>query len=160
MASLSLREIVYDSPDYHQSVALRQLILRQPLNLTFTPADLAHDSTDIHLAAFTTPADNATELVATLVLQPLTAHSADTQQARPAIKMRQVAVAEHTQGRGIGRKLVGWSEEVARERGFDRMVLHARKPAVGFYTALGYQCVGDEFIEVGIPHQRMEKALK
>jgi predicted GNAT family N-acyltransferase len=39
------------------------------------------------------------------------------------------------------------------------MVLHARETAVPFYNALGYNSVGAQFEEVGIPHFRMEKAL-
>ena len=32
--------------------------------------------------------------------------------------------------------------------------------AVGFYEKLGYASVGHEFMEVGIPHLRMEKSIK
>jgi predicted GNAT family N-acyltransferase len=39
------------------------------------------------------------------------------------------------------------------------MTLHARSTAVPFYAKLGYECVGDEFIEVTIPHWEMRKAL-
>lgn len=175
MSSPALREIAYDSPEYQQSVALRYFILRQPIHLTFTPADLEDDKTDIHLAAFdTTHTDDATnsQLVATLILHPITPpvtlpasatsatrQPADTQREQPVIKMRQVAVAAHTQGRGVGRKLVSWSEEVARSRGYGLMRLNARETAVGFYTTLGYHCVGEGFIEVGIAHQKMEKQL-
>ena len=160
MSPLSLREVAYDSPDYHQCVALRYLLLRQPLDLTFTPADLADDKTDIHLAAYATSTTSTTstpQLVATLILHPVPQFDAHSD--KPAIKMRQVAVAAACQGTGIGRKLVTWSEQVARERGYGVMVLHARTPAVGFYTTLGYRCVGNEFMEVSIPHQKMEKVL-
>jgi predicted GNAT family N-acyltransferase len=51
------------------------------------------------------------------------------------------------------------SEEVARQRGFDRIVLHARDTAVAFYLRLGYQLEGEPFEEVGILHRRMAKTL-
>ena len=168
MPAVTLREIAYHSADYQQSLDLRYIVLRQPLHLTFTAADLANDAADIHLAAFSTPTAEPTgtasstttataaPLLATLILQPL--QPRDTRDP-PAIKMRQVAVAPHVQGQGIGRKLVSWSEEVARQRGYGLMLLHARKPAVAFYARLGYRCVGGEFAEVGIPHQKMEKVL-
>ena len=165
MSDLSLREIAYDSPEYHDSVGLRSRILRQPLGLTFTPADLADDEADIHLAAFSTAhahttATAATQLVAVLILHPSRpTQSSDTASGESVVKMRQVAVAERSRGAGVGRRLVEWSEQVARLRGYRLMRLHAREPAVGFYVALGYRCVGDEFTEVGIPHQRMEKVL-
>jgi predicted GNAT family N-acyltransferase len=37
--------------------------------------------------------------------------------------------------------------------------MHARKTAVGFYEKLGYKRIGNEFLEVTIPHYAMEKAL-
>ena len=167
MTSITLREIAYDSPEYDQTVDFRYTILRQPLNLTFTPADRADDAADIHLAAFaaadtTTATPTAATVVGTLVLhppQPPPSQHADSTLDKRIIKMRQVAVAPHTRGTGIGRKLVSWSEEVARQRGYTVMVLNARTTAVGFYLALGYKCVGEEFDEVSIPHQRMEKEL-
>jgi predicted GNAT family N-acyltransferase len=39
------------------------------------------------------------------------------------------------------------------------MVLHARETAVPFYLKLGYEVVGGQFEEVGIPHFKMEKKL-
>ena len=168
MSNITLREVDLDSPDYEQSVALRYRILRQPLNLTFSPDDFAQDRKDIHLAAFRTAYADSTsasqrpseQLVATLILQPLQCDSGHAQNNKPAaIKMRQVAVTEQCQGQGVGRKLVVWSEEVARARGHGLLTLHARTGAVGFYSRLGYRCVGDEFVEVGIAHQRMEKTL-
>jgi predicted GNAT family N-acyltransferase len=75
------------------------------------------------------------------------------------VKMRQVAVAATEQGRGVGSAMVAYSEEVAREKGFSTMVLHARRTAVPFYLRLGYTQEGDEFEEVTIPHYRMYKML-
>ncbi|MEO8175011.1 MAG: GNAT family N-acetyltransferase [Sediminibacterium sp.] len=37
--------------------------------------------------------------------------------------------------------------------------MHARESAVGFYEKHGYKVVGDEFVEVTIPHFIMEKEL-
>jgi len=105
---------------------------------------LAGESDDIHLGAF----DDG-RLVATLTL---------TRQG-DAAKMRQVAVAPERHREGLGRKLVEFSEQVARGEGFSRMVLHARDTAVPFYSALGYATIGDPFVEVTIPHLSMEKRL-
>ena len=38
-------------------------------------------------------------------------------------------------------------------------LMHARANAVGFYEKMGYKVIGDEFIEVTIPHYVMEKRL-
>ncbi len=41
--------------------------------------------------------------------------------------------------------------------GFVHFSMHARLTAVGFYAKLGYSQVSPEFLEVGIPHVKMEK---
>jgi predicted GNAT family N-acyltransferase len=74
-------------------------------------------------------------------------------------KMRQVAVAEAVQGKGVGNTLVEASENLARLAGVNSMVLHARETAVPFYLTLGYATVGERFEEVGIPHFKMQKVL-
>ena len=85
-----------------------------------------------------------------LVLTPVNAEE---------IKMRQVAVDDRIQRKGIGTELVLFSERLARDRGYKRMVLNARDTAVPFYLRLNYAVDGDPFEEVGIPHFRMVKAL-
>jgi predicted GNAT family N-acyltransferase len=49
---------------------------------------------------------------------------------------------------------------VARDAGFKKIRMHARKTAVGFYEKLGYTVIGKEFTEVSIPHLLMEKKLR
>ncbi len=144
--TLRLRWIEHLSPAYALSVALRRDVLRKPLGLEFTEAQLAAESASFHLAAW-----GEDVLLGTLLLTPLDGGS---------IQMRQVAVDERKQGLGIGRLLVAESEAEAARRGFHRIMLHARDSAVGFYTKLGYWPVGDEFVEVGVKHQEMEKRLQ
>ncbi len=143
--NLRLRWIEHLSPDYALAVVLRSDILRKPLGLEFTETQLGSESTSFHLTAW-----EGDMLRGTLLLTPLEAGS---------IQMRQVAVDDRKQGLGIGRLMVAESEAEAARRGFTRMMLHARDSAVGFYTKLGYERVGDEFIEVGVRHQEMEKYL-
>ena len=52
-----------------------------------------------------------------------------------------------------------YSETLARDDGYRRMILHARETAVAFYENLGYARVGDRFVEVTIYHWAMEKRL-
>lgn len=143
--SLSLREVVHGSPSYWATVALRNAILRKPLGLCLTSEELAQEQDSVHLACF-----RGAELVGCLVLRP---------QGGGVVQMRQVAVAPDHQGQGIGSVLVARSEQVARDQGFRRMVLHARETAVRFYERLGYRKLGERFVEVTIPHQAMEKLL-
>lgn len=119
-------------------------MLRWPLGLDYTEADLASEADQIHLVGVL---DREVVAVALLAKVP------------DGAKMRQVAVTPERQGQGLGRRLVEAFEGLARSQGFDRVVLHARETAVPFYRALGYQEVGGQFEEVGIPHRRMEKAI-
>ena len=64
---------------------------------------------------------------------------------------------EAFQKKGIGLELVRFCEEALRGKGASGIVLHARKTAQGFYEKAGYTPVGEAFLEVGIPHQAMEK---
>ena len=52
-----------------------------------------------------------------------------------------------------------FAENIARDLGYRKLCMHARKTARGFYEKLGYMVNGDEFMEVTIPHYTMEKAL-
>jgi predicted GNAT family N-acyltransferase len=68
-----------------------------------------------------------------------------------------MAVAERFQRQGHGRRIVEEVEAALVVRGFTHFAVHARKPVVPFYEKLGYRVVGQPFVEVTIPHLRMEK---
>jgi len=74
-------------------------------------------------------------------------------------KIRQTAVAAVYQRQGLGRRIMTQLEAALAARGFVSLSLHARSTAVGFYQKLGYETVGDEFIEVSISHRKMAKRL-
>src|SRR5689334_20382081 len=101
---MQLREIQHGSLDYDQEVRLRSEILREPLGLKFTADELARENADIHLGAF-----DGDRLVGCLILVAVNSSQ---------MKMRQVAIDETVQGRGIGRQLVLASEEKAKQLGF------------------------------------------
>jgi len=74
-------------------------------------------------------------------------------------KIERLAVLPRHRGRGIGRQLVETLEATARDRGLERIVLHAQVTAEGFYQSLGYETVSDVFQEAGMDHVEMEKRL-
>lgn len=141
----SYRAVAHQSPGYALSIALRERVLRRPLGLYFTEAQLALEAEEFHLTAWEND-----QLVACLCLKPIDAFS---------LQMRQVAVLEDRQGQGIGQQLVAFAEDFAREHLYQKMVLHARDTAIPFYQKLAYKAVGDPFIEVTILHQAFEKEL-
>ncbi len=142
---VQFREIAHNSSEYRQAVALRDKLLRKPLGLRFTDEELVLESGDFHLGVF-----KGKRLLGCLVLSP------DT---KGSIRMRQVAIDESWQGRGLGRQLVLFAETFAREKSFSRIYCHARHYVIEFYRKLDYRETGEPFMEVGIPHVLMEKSL-
>jgi predicted GNAT family N-acyltransferase len=143
---MTILNIEFATPEYDETVQLRDKILRRPLGLVFLEEQLAEEFADFHLAAYT---DNWL-LRGCLVLTP---------KDDKTLKMRQVVVDEVFQKTGIGQQLVAASEALGRVRGFDIMELNARETAVPFYQKLNYTIVGERFEEVGIPHLKMTKKL-
>ena len=145
MKNLIYKQIEYTSTEYTQMIDLRTDVLRKPLGLTYTADDLAKDEFDFLLAAFQNK-----EMVACCILHSLNANT---------FKLRQMAVANHLQKNGVGRGLIQFAEEFAKQKNIQVIEMNARKYAVGFYEKLGYTIVGDEFSEVGIPHLKMQKRV-
>ena len=75
-------------------------------------------------------------------------------------KVERVAVREAFRGEGLGRRLMDRVESLARERGFDSLVLHSQTQVEGFYEALDYRTTSDVFQDAGIPHVEMVKRLE
>lgn len=140
-----VRLIAHGSSEYNAELELRNKILRIPLGLNVYDDDLSNEPNHFHIGAF----DND-NLVGVLVLTPV---------SESEVKMRQVAVEETLQGKGIGKMLVDFSEKVSKEKGFERIVMNARDSAVPFYEKLGYRKEGDMFTEVTIPHFKLYKNL-
>ena len=59
-------------------------------------------------------------------------------------------------GKGYGRYLMDRMIEEARHQGVDKLRLHAQMQAVPFYQHLGFQIVGEPFLEAELPHVAME----
>jgi predicted GNAT family N-acyltransferase len=145
MDNIIVRLIKHGSKEYEESLALRDEILRKPIGLRIDDEDLSGEQSDIHIGAF-----DGDTLVGILLL---------TKTDENETQMRQVAVAQDYQGTGIGKHLVIFCEQTARDSGFKGIRLHARITAVPFYKYMDYTTVGDMFKEIGIPHYEMEKKL-
>ena len=142
---MSLKIIEFGSSSYQKMVELRFQILRNPLGLAFTQTELDKEKEDILIGFFEEEA-----LEGCCILTP---------DNKTNIRLRQMAVVDGLQGKGIGRVIMNFAENVARDRGYKVLHMHARKSAVGFYQKLGYEIVGEEFEEVTIPHYEMQKSL-
>jgi predicted GNAT family N-acyltransferase len=74
-------------------------------------------------------------------------------------KLERMAVDRRLRGLGVGARLLEGAEREARERGAEKMVLHAQRRAEAFYGSQGYVSEGDIFLEAEIEHVRMRKKL-
>jgi predicted GNAT family N-acyltransferase len=142
---MALKQIDHGSKEYLQMVKLRNEILRQPLGLTLTPEELAKEKEDILIGAF-----DEDQMLACCML---------TKAGNQSLRLRQMAVQNNLQGKGIGASMMNFAEILARDKGYKKLIMHARETALGFYEKLGYKVVGDRFTEVTIPHFVMEKKL-
>lgn len=143
---LEFRVIEYKSKDYWDTVHLRELVLRQPLGMRFSSEELELENESYHIAAY----DENKKIVGAAMFVPL---------SPTKLKMRQVVIADDWQGRGIGKELIEFAETFAQSKGYQIIEANARQSALGFYEKLNYQQKGKEFMEVGIPHIKIEKKL-
>jgi len=142
---MALRMIDHNSKEYKQMVDLRNEILRKPLGLSFDQKELDEEKDDVLMGAF-----EDDRLLGCCLL---------TKVDNSKVRLRQMAVPNSMQGKGIGRALMIFAENIARDLGYKVLLMHARKTAAGFYQKLGYTISGNEFEEVTIPHYVMEKNL-
>jgi ribosomal protein S18 acetylase RimI-like enzyme len=142
---MALKILDYGSPEYRQMVKLRDDILRKPLGMGFTEQELEQEKDNMLIAAF-----EEEQILGCCML---------VEEKPETVRLRQMAVLNDLQGKGIGRALMTFAENIARDRGYKNITMHARKHAIGFYEKMGYNVKGNEFTEVTIPHFVMQKAL-
>jgi len=142
---MALKIIDHGTAEYEQMVRLRDEILRKPLGLSFSREELEKEKNNLHIVAY----EDERMLGCCMLIEE------DPQ----TVRLRQMAVRNDLQGKGIGKALMQFAENLARDRGYKRITMHARKDASGFYEKMGYKKLGKEFEEITIPHYVMEKEL-
>jgi predicted GNAT family N-acyltransferase len=142
---MGLKQIDYGSSDYQKVIQLRYSILRAPLGLNFSKEDLDNEKEHIHIASF-----EDDDLLGCCMLSKIDQHT---------LQLRQMAVKANQQRKGIGESIMSFAENIARDKGYRRIIMHARDTAIGFYEKFGYKVKGDQFTEVNLPHHVMEKNI-
>jgi predicted GNAT family N-acyltransferase len=74
-------------------------------------------------------------------------------------KLERMAVERRLRKLGVGSRLLAGAEDEARASGAKEMLLHAQRRAESFYASNGYVAEGDTFMDAGIEHVAMRKAL-
>jgi len=74
-------------------------------------------------------------------------------------KLERMAVERRLRKLGVGSRLLAGAEDEARASDAEEMILHAQRRAESFYASGGYVAEGDTFMDAGIEHVAMRKAL-
>ena len=108
MENIDIEIVEFNSLLQKKSIELRNKILREPLGMAFTAEELANEKNQIHIVA------SIRDIVIGVVILKILC---DT-----TLKMRQVAVDFDLQNTGIGKKMIQFSEEYAKENNFNKII--------------------------------------
>lgn len=75
------------------------------------------------------------------------------------VKIQRVAVVKEARGKKVGTEIMQIAMQKALLLGAKLIKLGAQKHAIPFYQKLGYEIVGREYMDAGIPHYDMIKRL-
>ena len=74
-------------------------------------------------------------------------------------RIGRMAVRKVARGTGVGLQMLEAIIDYAKTKGMSNLYLHAQTHAIGFYEKAGFIGHGDEFLDAGIPHIEMTRAV-
>ena len=80
-------------------------------------------------------------------------------EAKGSYHIGRIAVLYEYRNKNIGTMIMTELEKTAAMKGASFVVLSAQRRAYEFYLKLGYEQVGDEYLEEGYPHIFMKKRI-
>ena len=145
-----MNNIVFRTPssskEFKEYDLFRWEILRKPIGKSIESLKDEHESSSYHLIGVI---DN--KIIACGRLHFNSAKEA---------QIRYMAIDEHYQRKGIGKKIIKLLEEEAKKRQINTIVLNARDHVLEFYKKSGYNTVKKyEGSDTGIPHTTMYKNI-
>ncbi|HHW90259.1 MAG TPA: GNAT family N-acetyltransferase [Clostridiales bacterium] len=75
------------------------------------------------------------------------------------LRLGRILVKKEYRGQGLGKAIMKYCEEIAKQNNCAVLELHAQHQAIEFYEKLGYEPIGDYFLEANIKHKKMKKYL-
>jgi predicted GNAT family N-acyltransferase len=142
---MTIRLIHTNNKEYSDMANLRMKVLLEPVGIPRSYINPEKEKNDTLIGAF----ENE-QLIGCCILT----HVDDA-----TLQLRQMAVENSLQKKGIGASIVFFAENLAKEKGYGVLMMHARDSVLGFYKKCGYHVNGEQFFEVGIGHHKMEKQL-
>jgi hypothetical protein len=95
-----------------------------------------------------------------LLARDAAGHPIGTGRLTPERKIGRMAVLREWRGRGVGEALLQTLLDEALHHRLPDVRLHAQVSALGFYAKYGFVPEGPRFMEAGIEHQSMRRALR
>lgn len=138
--------ITYGSKEYLDTLTLRNEVFRKPWGLDIKNDDLEEDK---KMEMYGLYLENK-RLIGTVFLS----HKDET-----TAQAKTLALLKEFRGLGFGKYLMGFVENIAREKGYIKVRLMGRVSAKSFYEKLGYKTISETFDYKTIPHLYMEKTL-
>jgi predicted GNAT family N-acyltransferase len=75
-------------------------------------------------------------------------------------KIERVAVLEDYQKQGLGKIIMQYILEAIKcKQGISMAILGAQEHAIGFYEGLGFGVCSESYMDAGIPHKWMQRAI-
>ena len=142
---MQLRFLQTDTNEYEEMVNLRMKVLLDPVGIPRSYINAEKEAADVLIGAF-----ENNRLIGCCVL---------TEVDKDTVQLRQMAVDNTQQKKGVGAAIVAFAEDVAKEKSYCVLMMHARDSVLDFYRKSGYSIAGEQFFEVGIGHHRMQKKL-
>jgi predicted GNAT family N-acyltransferase len=136
------------SPEFETCLAIRRTVFVEGQGV---PVDLEFDGLDPEAEHFLAYRDEPTDDAAL--------GTARMRIVDGSAKAERIAVLESARGLGFGRVLVEAIESRAQEEGLASIRLNAQVAVIPFYEKLGFEAVGDVFVEADIDHRAMIKLL-
>lgn len=140
-----IKPIAYGSPEYLETLELRNRVMRIPLGLDIHKEDFSCERESAVIGAF-----DGERLLGVGVMSH-----------KEVFKVEYLCVDFTLQGTGVGGELLDRMEAMAAEQGGEVMYLDARVTAQPFYARRGYETTSEVFIMecAPVPHVAMEKPL-
>lgn len=135
-----IERIEMNNPLYRQERDLRNRILLRPIGIP----DYGWEMDDAHAWHFVALEEGV--VVGCVILVP---------REDGIAQLKQMAVEEVQQGKGVGRQLIDALIRFAQKEGIVEVICHAQDRAIPFYLKNGFEIYGEPFVEVGVPHHHM-----
>lgn len=142
---ITIKKITYGTDEYETSIDIRNEAFRKPWGLDIRDEDLTGDKDMDMFGGYL-----GDKMIATIFL---------TEDDKETARIKSVAILEEYRRKGLGRYLMEYVENIARERGYKKVNLMGRVSVEGFYNKLGYKTISEPFDYHTIPHIDMVKEL-